>query len=296
VVVYVSWGTTYLATSIAMKEEHMPPALFGGSRICLAGVLLLSCQACRGQSLRLTWREGGSLLLIGAFLFLSANLLINVGQQEVSSGVAAILVATTPLWMGLFGMLWPSGERLSVRGWLGLMLGFAGIAVTMAGHLHGALALLDDYRHLFILASAASWAMGSLISRHLKLNIPHLTSAGWQMLFGGLCQMSAGIALGEWHSLPDPITRRVVVAFVYLLIFGSLSGFVAFNWLLGHVPAIRVGTYAYVNPVIAVLVGWCAGETALEMSLLAGIALVLAGIYLVRADHRPSQEIELEPD
>ena len=294
-IVYISWGTTYLATSIAMKEEHLPPALFGGVRISCAGILLLLSQLSRGQSLKLTGGEYLRLLVISWFLFLGANFLIGWGQQKIDSGVAAILIATTPLWMGLFGMFWPRGDRLSWRGWLGLFVGFAGIVLTMAPRLQSGLDLFDDYHAFLILASAASWAMGSLLSRHMRLTVPHLISAGWQMLFGGLSQVALGTFLNEWQQLPEQISPRAVGAFLYVLVFGSLLGFVAFNWLLGHVPVAKVGTYAYVNPVIAVFIGWCVGEP-IHAWLFAGIAVILAGVYLVRGDHAPSKEIELEPD
>jgi drug/metabolite transporter (DMT)-like permease len=292
IIVYFSWGTTYMATSIAMKDEHMPAALFGGFRLCLAGTILLLCQYSRGQSLRLTGGEYWRLLLVSWFYFLGANYLINVGQQKEASGVAAILIATTPLWMGLFGMLWPNGERLSWLGWLGLLIGFAGIVLTK---IDAGLGFLQDYHSLLILGSAASWAMGSLVSRHMALKISHLTSAGFQMLFGGISQVSLGSAIGEWNQLPDQLTYRAIGCFFYVLVFGSLMGFVAFNWLLGHIPAAKVGTYAYVNPIIAVFIGWCAGETVNEW-IVASIVVILIGVYLVRGDRAPSREIELEPD
>ncbi len=291
-VVYFSWGTTYRATSIAMRDEHMPPALFGGVRLSFAGMILLACQFARGQSLRLSAGEGFRLLLVSWFYFLSANYLIHVGQQREDSGVAAILISTTPLWMGLFGMFWPQGERLSWRGWLGLLIGFAGIVLTK---LDDGLNLIKDYSALLILGSAASWALGSLVSRHMALKIPHLTSAGFQMLFGGLSQVSLGSATGEWQQLPSHPSNRALACFFYVLVFGSLLGFVAFNWLLGHISVAKVGTYAYVKPMIAVFIGWCAGE-AVHSWILAGIAVILVGVYLVRADRAPSREIEVEPD
>ena len=221
-----------------------------------------------------------------------SNFLISYGQKKVDSGVAAILIATTPLWMGLFAMAWPSGERLSWRGWLGLLIGFAGIVLTK---LDDGFDLLGDFYSFLILASAASWAMGSLVSRHMALKTPHFTSAGFQMLFGGISQIALGSAIGEWRDMPSELTNGAIACFLYLLVFGSLLGFVAFNWLLGHVPTAKVGTYAYVNPVIAVFIGWCAGESV-NAWILAGIAVILVGVYLVRGDHAPSKEIELEPD
>jgi drug/metabolite transporter (DMT)-like permease len=149
---------------------------------------------------------------------------------------------------------------------------------------------------LCVLASAACWATGSLLSRHLGLKLPHLTSACYQMIFGGLCQTLLGTCLGEWQKVNMPPSLRVVGAFTYLVIFGSLAGFVAFNWLLGHIPAAKVGTYAYVNPLIALGIGWWYGDTAIHLTLIAGGAIILGGVYLVRGDHRPYRVVELEPD
>ena len=162
-VVFLSWGTTYLATGIAMKDEHMPPALFGGVRLTCAGIIVLLIQLGRGQALRLSLGEYLRLLVISWFLFLSANFLIHWGQAKVDSGVSAVLIATTPLWMGLFGMFWPHGERLSWRGWLGLLVGFAGIMLTMAPQVGPR--LFDDYHSFLILASAACWALGACCCR-----------------------------------------------------------------------------------------------------------------------------------
>jgi drug/metabolite transporter (DMT)-like permease len=293
--VFLSWGTTYRATGIAMKEEHMPPALYGGVRLCIAGTLLLLWQLCRGQSLRLKFHEAWRLVFVSWCLFLSANLLINFGQQQVDSGVAAILIATTPLWMGLFGMCWPLREYLSWRGWLGLGIGFGGIVLTMMPQMLVGFVGTNSLYSLLILGSAVTWAIGSLLSRHMALKLPHLTSAGYQMRFGGISQATLGTCLGEWPDFMEHLSQRAVLALIYLLIAGSLCGFVAFNWLLGHIPTAQVGTYAYVNPVIAVLIGGFYGEP-LDRWLFAGIAVILAGVYLVRGDHAPSTEIEIEPD
>jgi drug/metabolite transporter (DMT)-like permease len=132
------------------------------------------------------------------------------------------------------------------------------------------------------------------VSRRLTLPIPHLTSAGYQMLFGGASQILLGTLLGEWQQVPT-LTPRIAGCFLYLLVLGSLMGFVAFNWLLGHVPTAKVGTYAYVNPIIAVFVAWCFDEE-MHIWIFAGIAVILAGVYLVRRDHVPMKEIEVEPD
>ena len=193
-------------------------------------------------------------------------------------------------------MLWPGGEKLSRRGWLGLFIGFGGIILTMTPLIkQEELSLATSFPFLLVLGSAASWALGSILLRTLVVKLPHLTSAAYQMLIGGLGQTLIGSAIGEWPVLIEKASGPALAAFLYLLLVGSLIGFVAFNWLLVHIPAAQVGTYAYVNPVIAVFIGCVIGEP-FHWLLIAGIAVVLVGVYLVRGDHRPTKEIELEPD
>jgi drug/metabolite transporter (DMT)-like permease len=280
-VIYLSWGTTYLAVRTAVHDERMPPALFMGTRIGSAGLILLTYQLARGRSLRLSGRDFLRLFGVSILLFLLANWLISVAQIRLASGMAAVLVATTPLWMGLFSLAWPHGDRLSARGWLGLLLGLAGVLILLAPRLSDPTELLRDFSPLLVLGSAAAWALGSLLLRHAPVSLPHLSSAGYQMLLGGSCQIVLGLSLGEAERVPLPLTPGAIGSFFYLLVVGSLLGFVAYNWLLGHVAAAKVGTYAYVNPVIAILLGWLTGE-ALTATLLAGIAVILAGVYLVR--------------
>jgi drug/metabolite transporter (DMT)-like permease len=222
------------------------------------------------------------LLGISSLLFLLANWLVSVAQIRLESGMAAVLVATTPLWIGLFGLALPHGDRLSARGWFGLLLGLGGVVILLAPRLSDPSALWHDISPLLVLASAVAWALGSLALRHAPIPLPHLTSAGYQMFLGGGSQVVLGLCLGETQRLPSELTAGAVGSFLYLLVVGSLLGFVAYNWLLGHVPAAKVGTYAYVNPVIALALGWLTGE-ALTPTLLAGIAVILLGVYLVRA-------------
>jgi drug/metabolite transporter (DMT)-like permease len=280
-VIYSAWGTTYLAIRQAVYWEGMPPALFSGARITCAGGLLLLYQLLRGRSLRLTGRDFARLFAVSLLLFLLANWLITVAQTRVESGMAAVLVATTPLWMGLFALAWPCGDRLSLRGWSGLLLGLVGVLILLSPRLSDPGTLFQDHYPLLILGSAAAWALGSLTLRHAPIPLPHLTSAGYQMFLGGGSQVLLGLALGEADRLPATPSSSAIGIFVYLLVVGSLLGFVAYNWLLGHVPAAKVGTYAYVNPAIALLLGWLTGE-AITPAILAGIAVILAGVYLVR--------------
>jgi drug/metabolite transporter (DMT)-like permease len=290
---YISWGTTYLPTRIAMHDEHMPPLSFGGIRILCAGLVLLFYQFVRGGKIRLSPRDVGTTLSSGGLLFVTGAGLMNAASQTINSSLCAVLAATTPLWLGLLAMLWPHGERLTPRGWLGLVVGMGGVIVLVAPSVSSREELVKNIGVLFIMGSAISWALGSLILRHTRLATPHLTTAAYQMIFGGAGLIVAGLVFGEAGRWPEHISARAMQAFFYLLVVGSLVGFVAFNWLLHHVAAAKVGTYAYVNPMIAVLVGWAAGE---EMTgwLGLGIGVILLGVFLVRGGERPATVSQAE--
>ena len=288
--IYVTWGTTYVFTGIGVgvDKENLPPFLFGGTRIALAGFLVLGWQLLRGASIRVAWSDVPAILGTSFLMFACGNGLVNIGQKTVPSGFAAVLVATTPLWIGLAAMAIPHGDRLTGRGWLGLFVGLAGVVVLMWPRLMEPIGLFDDLGWLFILGSAISWAVASLLTRKFKPKADHLTGAAYHLLCGGLLMTALGLALEEVDRLPEHFTPRAIIAYLYLLIVGSLMGFVAFNWLLGHVSATKVGTYAYVNPIVAVFIGWCAGE-GLSVGLVAGIAIILAGVFLVRGGEIPAE-------
>lgn len=278
--VYLSWGTTYLAIRVGV--ERFPPLLFGGTRVCLAGLVLTGFLLARGGSMRLPLRELGWVALAGVLLFLGGNGLITFAEKTVPSGVASVLVATTPLWIALLSITGPSHQRTSIRGWAGLLIGFGGVLLLFAQKLQTPGALLRDVAPFLVLGSALCWAIGSLAVRG-RTTGSHLATAAYQMLVGGCAQIVLGLALGEAGEVTaESFTPASVYAFFHLLVVGSLIGFVAYNWLLGHVSATLVGTYAYVNPTIALVVGWLYGEE-LSWWVLGGMVVILAGVALVRS-------------
>lgn len=286
-ILYLSWGTTYLAIQIGVRDEHLPPALFGGMRVCLAGLLLLLFLAARGQPLGLRRRDLGRIYLGSVLLFVGGNGLLTLSEQTVSSGIASILAATCPLWIALLEMGWPGGERLGLYGWFGLALGMSGVICLLLPELQApAEALAFNLGPVYVLGSALSWAAGMVFLRHKPVECPHLVSASYQMVLGGGTLVLLGLLSGEVHELPARITSGAVGAFVYLLVVGSLIGFLAFNYLLRHVSAAQVGTHAYVNPVIAVLIGWSVAGEEMTGWILVGIAAVLVGVAFVRRGNR----------
>ncbi len=294
--VYVSWGTTYLALKRGVQDEQLPPWLFSGCRVCLAGVLLLGFLAVRRQPLRVMPRDLGILLVGGLLLFVGGNGLLTLAQRSLTSGAAAVLGATTPLWIALVESCWPGGDRLGRRGWLGLLIGLAGLLILLGPRLRDSLSLEADAGPLLLLSSSLLWAFGSVILRYRRVRISPFAAAGYQMLIGGGALALIGLSVGEAGELsPAHLTPAAVWAFCHLLVFGSLVGFVAFTWLLGHVSAAQVGTHAYVNPMIAVLVGWLIDHEPLTLSLLGGVGVILVGVALVRARRVPRPACRLAP-
>jgi drug/metabolite transporter (DMT)-like permease len=257
-IVYVSWGTTYLAIKVGVRA--LPPGLFAGTRITIAALVLLGYLALRRKPLLLSGHDFLVASVAALFLFVAGNGLLTLAEKTVDSGVASVLGATTPLWMGLVESAWPSGERLTRRGWLGLLLGLLGVMVLLAPRLSNPAVLFADSGPLLVLCAALSWSVGTVILRYGRRGSAHLTSAAYQLLVGGSGLTLVGLVCGEARTVtPDSLTPAAVFAFFYLLVVGTLLGFLAYTWLLQHVSATLAGTYAYVNPAVAVLVGWSLG-------------------------------------
>ncbi len=268
--VYVIWGSTYLAIRFAL-EGGFPPFLLGGIRFVVAGGLMFALLRWRGvpAPTRAQWRNAA---VLGALMLLLGNGMVNLAETTVSSGLAAVTVASAPLWMAVFAGL--RGERPTRGEALGLGIGFAGVVWLSAGDsLTGApLGLVA------LLLAAVSWSFGSIWSRGRDLP-PPLMSAAAQMLCGGVLMLGTGLVLGErMHGLP---TLHAIGAFWYLVVMGSLVGFSAYVWLLRHVRPALAGSYAYVNPAIAVVLGaWLARERFGARELVA-MAVILAGVVIL---------------
>ena len=283
--VYTAWGTTYFATGQGVKT--MPPALFSGVRLFLAGLVLLAFLRLTGRRVKMCGRDLASAWLFGICLFVGGNGLITVAQQTVPSGVASVLAATTPLWMAVLEAAWPTGERLSSRCWFGLLIGLGGVVLLTADKLQGTPGTLG-FGYLLGLGSAFAWAFGAFLQRRRRVAGSLVTSAAWQLVFGGGSLALLGCWLGETAALSaDKFTPVTVTAFLYLLVVGSLVGFVAFTWLLGHVSTGLAGSYAYVNPVIALLVGWVLVGEPLTPRVFGGMVVILLGVALVRSGAKP---------
>ena len=280
-IVYVVWGSTYLGIHFAL-EGGFPPFLMAGGRFLLAGALMYAVLRWRGvpAPTRAQWKD---LVFMGLLLMVLGNGMVSIAEQWVSSGLAAVAVASTPLWMGLFSTM--RGQYPSRLEWVGLAIGFIGVLWLNAGS-----SLLANPKGLIaLLIAPIAWAYGSIWSRERDLPSPFMSAAG-QMICGGLMMLVIGFALGE-HFDGMPSTKAIL-SVVYLLIFGSIIGFTAYVWLLHHVRPALAGSYAYVNPVIAVGLGaWLAAERFTAHDLGAMVVILSGVIAITLAKARKSKPV-----
>ncbi|GHD69051.1 drug/metabolite exporter YedA [Luteimonas padinae] len=268
--VYVVWGSTYLGIRFAL-EGGWPPLLMAGCRFLVAGGLLYALLRLRGvpAPTRTQWRD---LWVMGLLLLGLGNGMVCIAQQTVSSGLAAVAVASCPLWIGLFAAL--RGERPSRLEVVGLAIGFAGVAWLNAGSSLTA----SPVGLAALLVAPLAWAFGSVWSRGRALPSPFMAAAA-QMLCGGVLLTMAGGLLGERiEAMPTP---RGWLAVSYLAVFGSIVAFSAYAWLLQNVRATLLGSYAYVNPVIAVLLGTLLAGERFSAHDLGAMAVILAGVVAI---------------
>jgi drug/metabolite transporter (DMT)-like permease len=277
-IVYVVWGSTYLAIRVAVQT--MPPLLSAGIRFFFAGAIVYVVLALRrGRSnVRLSRREVAAGFAMGAALVLGGNGLVMIAEQTVPSGHAALIIGSTPLWVIVLRLL--AGERVARGTLLGVALGFAGVGLLVVpGASDGQAALLGL---VLLVVASASWALGSYVSRRLPLPADPFLSTAVQMLAGGVLVFGAGIVAGEAARFdPAAFSRDSVLALAYLLVFGSLVAFTAYTWLLQNAPISLVSTYAYVNPVVAVFLGWLILSEQITATMVAGAALIVATVALV---------------
>ena len=279
------WGTTYLGIRISL--ESMPPALMGGLRWTIAGTLLAAFVMARGERLPDRTRWPGIALM--AFLLLGlGNGGVVFAEQWVPSGLAAVLVATSPFWMAAVEACLRDGERLTRSAAVGLVVGFAGILVLVWPELSFSAAGSGHFLLGVLALQVASfgWALGSAYSRRHARQDHVLGTTALQMLAGGLMMVVAGTLRGEWAQLF--FTARTASALAYLSTLGAIGGFVAYTYALRHLPVSFVSLYAYINPVIAVALGVLVLDEPFNRRIAIAAALVLAGVAIVRATPRAS--------
>jgi drug/metabolite transporter (DMT)-like permease len=276
--VCVVWGSTYLAIRIGVAD--LPPFLFAGVRFLIAGVLLGGAVLATGGELPRTAREWKTLAVVGSFLLIGGNAILVWAEQTMPSGLASVYVAAGPLWTALFDSLVPGGKtRLTWRMGLGLLVGFLGICL-LAGVTPGQLLSTEMRVPIALTLGSASWAMGSVYSKRHPTSTSPYSAAAVQMTIAGALLVILGFALGEapaWH-----LNATGLGSLTYLILIGSLVGYTAFGYALRHASATVVGTFAYVNPVVAVLLGWLVLHEEVTARTLVAMAVILGAVLWIQ--------------
>jgi drug/metabolite transporter (DMT)-like permease len=281
-IVYLVWGSTYLA--IRVMVETVPPLLGAGTRFAVAGALLLVALTVRlgPRAVRPTRRQLLGAALVG-LLLPGANAVVSVAEQTVPSGLAALLIASVPLWV--IGLRRLAGERIARASAGAVLLGFVGVALLVRpGPQSGTASVVGM---LTCVVAAVMWASGSFASSRLDMPRHPLVSTGWQMLIGGLACLVAGLLAGEGPQVdPAAFSTRSLLALAYLIVFGSWVAFSAYVWLLRNAPLSQVATYAYVNPVVAILLGWLILSEVVAPVTIAGAAVIVVAVAVAVRSER----------
>ncbi len=277
--VYLFWGSTYLGIGIAI--QHIPPALMCATRFTIAGVIMLAYCLVARKNIRFSARELLQLAIVGNLLLLGGNLTLSYAELYVPTGLAALLIGITPLWFLVLDSLLLGHHRMSGRGLAGLALGMVGTVVLLWPDLHaaGALGRKQLWYALALNGGAFVWAFGSVLSKKWQSGGPSFGATSWQVFFAGMGNLI--FALFKHDFARVVWTPRGVAAVAYLIVGGSLIGYTAYIYILGHAPTAKVSTYAYVNPVVAVFLGWLVLHEKIDGYILGGSAIIIASVILV---------------
>jgi drug/metabolite transporter (DMT)-like permease len=278
-IIYFVWGSTFLAIRIGVHE--VPPLLFAAMRFLVAGFVLFGWMIARREPSP-TRRQWMSVLLLALLIFLIDYGILFWAEQRVPSGVAAVMLATIPVFIALSEILFLRTQRLTVRLAFALLVGIGGVAVLMSHSLHLGGAPIDRPGAVALIIASISWSIATVLARKLPLPPSKVMSSGAQMLAGGIMLAIAAAALGEFRNFhPSAVSRGAWFALLYLIIAGSIIGFTAYVWLIHHESPTKVGTYAYVNPVVAVVLGYLFGGETLGLRTVLGTLFVLVSVLVI---------------
>ncbi len=277
--IYVIWGTTYFA--IGMMVKTIPPYLGAGSRFFVAGTLLYAFLRLRGTPSP-TLRQWGWASLAGLLLLVGGNGSIVWAQKTVPSGIASVIVATEPLWIVLVSWVLFRGGRPRPLEAAGILVGFAGMMFLVGPSLFAHGRDIDPFGAALLVFATVSWAFGSMVSRHADLPESAPMAMGMEMATAGAVMLLLAVPKGDWAQFSlSAVSRESFLGWLYLVVFGSWIGFVAFFFLMRHCRPSRAATYAYVNPVIAILLGWIAAGEPVTARILFSAAVILASVAVV---------------
>ena len=296
--VYIFWGSTYLAIKYAI--ETLPPFLMAGARFVFAGSILLIWARFSADYERPTTAHWRTSFIVGTLLLLGGNGGVVFAEHHISSSLAALLVATEPFWIVLLSWLWLKKSRPNLKVALGLAIGFFGVWFLIDGQNADGAAnsgSMQFFGTIAVIAAAFSWATGSIYGLRAPVPKSSLQTAGMQMFAGGLVLLFVSLILGEWTSFNiAEVSSNSWFGLVYLIVFGSLIGFTAYSWLLKNAQPTMVATYAYVNPVIAVLLGWLIAGESFTGQMLIGAGVIVGSVVLITSQNDDKNEAKSEYD
>jgi drug/metabolite transporter (DMT)-like permease len=289
-VVYVVWGSTYLAIRIGVSS--IPPSMLAGLRFFFAGALMLLYSALRREAAPHSRRDWLIILATALLMPAAGNGLVTWAEQWVASNQTALIVATSALWTACFGAVGKRGEPLRPAAMLGLVMGFAGVAVLIGDGWYSRAAPWTAYGALVL--SPVLWSLGTVLSRRspVRCSLAYLT--GWQMLIAGGVLGTLSALHGEWGRFSG--SAHALAALAYLVVFGSCIAYGAYFWLVRHVPPVQVGTTAYVNPAVAAVLGWLLLDERMTKNQWIGTVIILAGTLLVSLTARSGRVAQARPD
>ncbi|HEX2668215.1 MAG TPA: EamA family transporter [Gammaproteobacteria bacterium] len=289
-IIYFVWGSTYLAIRVGVLE--MPPLLMAGVRFLVAGLLLYGWTVWRGERVP-TARQWASISLLAFLIFAVDYGLVFWAEQRVPSGVTAIMMATISAFMALAEIIFLRTQKLTWRLSVALLIGLGGVAVLVSDSLDLGGSPVDAWGALALIVGAVAWAVAAVFARTQPLPDSRFLSSGAQMLVGGVMLLLSSAALGEFgHFHPAAVSFGAWFSLAYLIVPGSIVAFTAYVWLLHHDSPTRVGTYAYVNPVVAVLVGYFMGGESLDARTLLGALFVLVSVVMITTKKTPPAAVE----
>ena len=278
-IIYFVWGSTYLAVRVGVRE--VPPLILAAMRFSVAGLVLFGWMLARGERAP-SIREWRSASILGMVIFLFDYGLLFWAEQRVPSGIAAVMLATIPVFMALSEIIFLRTQRLTIRLALALLIGLGGVGVLMSRALNLGDAPIDKWGAVALIFASISWSIASVLARKLPLPSSKVMSSGAQMLTGGILLTVAAGAFGEFRNFhPGAVSREVWFALLYLIVAGSIIGFTAYVWLIHHESPTKVGTYAYVNPIVAVLVGYFLGGEGLSARTILGSVFILISVVVI---------------
>jgi len=278
-IIYFVWGSTFLAIRIGVHE--VPPLLFAAMRFVVAGAVLFGWMMSKGECLP-SGRQWGSVIVIASLIFVLDYGLLFWAEQRVASGIAAVMLAMIPAFMALAEIIFLKTQRLTVRLALALLVGIGGVAVLMSHSFDLGGAAIETTGAVALIVASLSWSVASVLTRVLPLPESKVMSSGAQMLTGGLLLVVAAAAFGEFRGFhPGSVSRGAWLALAYLIVAGSIIGYTAYTWLIHHESPTKVATYAYVNPVVAVVLGYFLGGEALGLRTILGTVFVLISVVVI---------------